>query len=96
MANTGNGFTRITAAGSAVISSTPVTVKNIIVANPLYVGTVDLYNAVAAGTVQSGLVYSVGTFSAADVHQVIPLNLSFSKGLAYHASGTPTVIVSYE
>jgi hypothetical protein len=95
MSNTGNGITRITAAGSAVISDKPVTVRNIIV-GAAYVGTVELYNFPSTGTVAANLVYTVGTFPATDQHKVLPLNLSFSKGLSYYATGTPTVIVSTE
>lgn len=93
----GDAYTKITAVGTTVLSSTPVTLKSIIVSSPIYVGTVDIYNTgLAAGTTAANLVYSVGTFPATAVHAMLPLNISLSKGLTYVASGTPTVIISYE
>lgn len=92
----GDAYKIVTAAGSAVISDRPVTLKSVIVGNPVYDGTVEIYNAVATGTVAANLVYTVGTFPATALHQVLPLNISLSKGLSYWAAGTPKVIITYE
>ena len=88
----GDSFTRISAAGSVVVSNNNTVLKRVIIPGT-YVGTVEFYDSTTvAGTAAANNIFTMG-LPVTSIPQSFEVNANCRNGLVYAASGTPTVTV---